>query len=180
MLNMNNTTGTTSGVVFVLFCIYTPTTCSKTDCQLSRRSILNSLGLQRVFWWPVHFFPGFVKYGSIVAKDWYLVDFPDFWKINGWNALTLWTPISCCAPGLLSYSYYFAYIPPTTCSPRPIINLVGGLFWILSDSNVSLEEQIWPTECIYLANYFKFREKKEKTEWNVFFNHMVGIKTTGE
>jgi hypothetical protein len=32
------------------------------------------------------------------------------------NALTLWTPISCCAPGLLSYSYYFAYIPPTTCS----------------------------------------------------------------
>jgi hypothetical protein len=28
----------------------------------------------------------------------------------------LWTPISCCAPGLLSYSYYFAYIPPTISS----------------------------------------------------------------
>jgi hypothetical protein len=28
----------------------------------------------------------------------------------------LWTPISCCAPGLLSYSYYFAYIPPIICS----------------------------------------------------------------
>ena len=39
-----------------------------------------------------------------------------FWKINGWNALTLWVPISCCATGLLSYSYYFAYIPPTICS----------------------------------------------------------------
>jgi hypothetical protein len=23
-------------------------------------------------------------------------------------------------------------------------------------------------------------KKKEKTEWNVFFNHMVGITTTGE
>ena len=43
------------------------------------------------------------------AKFLFIVDFPDFWKINGWNALTLWTPISCCAPGLLSYSYYFAY-----------------------------------------------------------------------
>ena len=40
----------------------------------------------------------------------YYCRFPFFWKINGWNALTLWTPISCCAPGLLSYSYYFAYI----------------------------------------------------------------------
>ena len=50
------------------------------------------------------------------AKFLIIVDFPDFWKINGWNALTLWTPISCCAPGWLSYSYYFAYIPPTTCS----------------------------------------------------------------
>ena len=57
---------------------------------------------------------------------------------------------------------------------------VFGLFWILSDSNVSLEEQIWLTECIYLADYFKLRKKKEKTEWNVFFNHMVGIKTTDE
>ena len=44
-------------------------------------------------------------------------------KKTGWNALTLWTPISCCAPGLLSYSYYFAYIPrqsvpKTDCQPR--------------------------------------------------------------
>jgi hypothetical protein len=45
---------------------------------------------------------------------------------------------------------------------------------------MSLEEQIWLTECIYLADYFKLREKKEKTESNVCFNHMVGIKTTGE
>jgi hypothetical protein len=28
----------------------------------------------------------------------------------------LWIPISCCAPGLLSYSYYFAYMPPKICS----------------------------------------------------------------
>ena len=28
----------------------------------------------------------------------------------------MWTPISCCAPALLSYSYYFAYIPQTICS----------------------------------------------------------------
>jgi hypothetical protein len=41
---------------------------------------------------------------------------------------------------------------------------VGGLFWILLDSNVSLEEQIWLTECIYLADHFKLRKKKEKTE----------------
>jgi hypothetical protein len=46
--------------------------------------------------------------------------------------------------------------------PRPIVNLVGGLFWILSDSNVSLEEQIWLTGCIYLAYYFKLRKKKKK------------------
>ena len=37
-------------VVFVLFCIYTPDNLfPKTDYQLSRRSILDSLGLQRVF-----------------------------------------------------------------------------------------------------------------------------------
>ena len=29
----------------------------KTDCQLSRRFIWDYLGLQRVFWWPVQFFP---------------------------------------------------------------------------------------------------------------------------
>ena len=46
--------------------------------------------------------------------------------------------------------------------PRPIVNLVRGLFWILSDSNVSLEEHIWLTECIYLADYFKLRKKKKK------------------
>ena len=43
-----------------------------------------------------------------------------------------------------------------------IVNQDGGLFWILSDSNVSLEEQIWLTECIYLADYFKLRKKKKK------------------
>jgi hypothetical protein len=43
-----------------------------------------------------------------------------------------------------------------------IVNKSGGLFWILSDSNVFLEEQIWHTECIYLADYFKLRKKKKK------------------
>ena len=74
------------------------------------------------------------------AKFLIIVDFPDFWKINGWNVLTLWTPISCCAPGLLSYPYYFAYIPPIIFS-RPIVNQGGGLFWILSDSNVYFDGQ---------------------------------------
>jgi hypothetical protein len=46
--------------------------------------------------------------------------------------------------------------------PRPIVNQGGGLFWILLD--VSLEEQIWLTECIYFADYFKRRKKKKKTE----------------
>ena len=69
---------------------------------------------------------------------------------------------------------------PDNLFPRPIANQGGGLFWILSDSNVSLEEQIWLTECIYLTDYFKLRKKEKKTESNVFFNHMVGIKTTGE
>ena len=74
---------------------------------------------------------------------------------------------------------FFLYTPDNLF-PRPIVNLVGGLFWILSDSNVSLEELIWLIECIYLADYFKLRKKNKKTEWNVFFNHMVGMKTTGE
>jgi hypothetical protein len=52
---------------------------------------------------------------------------------------------------------------PDNLFPRPIVNLVRGPFWILSDS-VSLEEQIWLTEWIYLADYFKLRKKKEKTE----------------
>jgi hypothetical protein len=47
--------------------------------------------------------------------------------------------------------------------PRPIVKQGGGLFWILSDSNVSLEKQIWFTECIYLANYFKLRKKRKKS-----------------
>jgi hypothetical protein len=71
-------------------------------------------------------------------------------------------PISCCAPGLQSYSYYFAYIPPDNLFPKPIVNQGGGLFWILSESNLSLEEQIWLNECIYLADYFKLRKKKKK------------------
>jgi hypothetical protein len=68
----------------------------------------------------------------------------------------------------------FCIYTPDNLFSRPIVNQGGGLFWILSDSNVSLEEQIWLTECIYVADYFK------NTEWNVFFNHMVGMKTTGE
>jgi hypothetical protein len=71
-------------------------------------------------------------------------------------------PVSCCAPDLLSYSYYFCIYTPDNLFPRPIVNQGGGLFWILSDFNVSLEEQIWLTECIYLADYFKLRKKKEK------------------
>jgi hypothetical protein len=102
------------------------------------------------------------------------ISFRSPYMYNRLQALDRWTPISCCAPRLLSYSYYLAYIPPTNCFQG------GGIFWILSDSNVSLEEQIWLTECIYLADYFKLWKKKEKTEWNVFFNHMVGMKTTGE
>ena len=46
--------------------------------------------------------------------------------------------------------------------PSPFVNQGGDIFWILSDSNVSLEEQIWLTECIYLADYFKLRKKKKK------------------
>ena len=56
----------------------------------------------------------------------------------------------------------FCIYTPDNLFPRPIVNLVGGLFWILSDSNVTLEEQIWLTECIYLADYFKLRKKKKK------------------
>ena len=57
----------------------------------------------------------------------------------------------------------FCIYTPDNLFPRLIVNLVGGLFWILSDSNVSLE-QIWLTECIYLADYFKLRKKNKKTE----------------
>ena len=53
--------------------------------------------------------------------------------------------------------------------PSPIVNKSGGLFWILSDSNVSLEEQIWLTECIYLADYFKLRKKKENKQNEMSF-----------
>ena len=63
--------------------------------------------------------------------------------------------------------------------PRPIVKQGGGLFWILSDSNVSLEKQIWFTNA-FIWRTISNLEKKEKTEWNVFFNHMVGIKTTRE
>jgi hypothetical protein len=65
----------------------------------------------------------------------------------------------------------FCIYTPDNQFPRPIVKQGGGLFWILSDSNVSLEEQIWLTECIYLADYFKLRKKKEKTEWNVLFEN---------
>jgi hypothetical protein len=56
----------------------------------------------------------------------------------------------------------FCIYTPDNQFRRPIVNQGRGLFWILSDSNVSLEEQIWLTECIYLADYFKFRKKKKK------------------
>ena len=56
----------------------------------------------------------------------------------------------------------FCIYAPDDLFPRPIVNQNRGLFWILSDSNVSLEEQIWLTECIYLADYFKLRNKKKK------------------
>jgi hypothetical protein len=49
----------------------------------------------------------------------------------------------------------FCIYTPDNLFPRPIVNQGGGLFWILLDSIVSLEEQIWLTECIYLADYFK-------------------------
>jgi hypothetical protein len=55
----------------------------------------------------------------------------------------------------------FCIYTPDNQFPIPIVNQGGGLFWILSDSNVSLEEQIWLTECIYLADYFKLRKKKK-------------------
>jgi glucose-6-phosphate-specific signal transduction histidine kinase len=50
------------------------------------------------------------------AKFLIIVDFPDFWKVNGWNALTLWTPISCCAPGLLSNALTL-WTPISCCAP---------------------------------------------------------------
>ena len=56
----------------------------------------------------------------------------------------------------------FCIYTPDNLFSRPIVNQGRGLFWILSDSNVSLEEQIWLTECIYLAEYFKLRKKKKK------------------
>jgi hypothetical protein len=56
----------------------------------------------------------------------------------------------------------FCIYTPDNLFPRPIVNQGGGLFWILSDSNVSLEEKIWLIECIYLADYFKLRKKKKK------------------
>ena len=59
----------------------------------------------------------------------------------------------------------FCIYTPDNLFPRPIVNLVGGLFWIVSDSNVSLEEQIWLTECIY----FKLRKKTEKTQNKMSF-----------
>jgi hypothetical protein len=56
---------TPSAVVPLVYCrirtilhIYTRQSVPKTDCQPRRRSILDSFGLQRVFWWPVQFFPG--------------------------------------------------------------------------------------------------------------------------
>jgi hypothetical protein len=56
----------------------------------------------------------------------------------------------------------FCIYTPDDLFPRTIVNKSGGPFWILSDSNVSLEEQIWLTVCIYLADYFKLRKIKEK------------------
>jgi hypothetical protein len=56
----------------------------------------------------------------------------------------------------------FCIYTPDDLFPRPIVNQSGGLFWIPSDSNVSLEEQIWLTECIYLTDYFKLRKKEKK------------------
>jgi hypothetical protein len=67
----------------------------------------------------------------------------------------------------VSYQFTFVFVlfciyTPDDLFPRPIVNQSGGLFWIPSDSNVSLEEQIWLTECIYLTDYFKLRKKKKK------------------
>jgi hypothetical protein len=53
--------------------------------------------------------------------------------------------------------------PFSSLFPRPIVNLVGGLFWILSDSNVSLEEQILPNAFIW-RTISNLERKKEKTE----------------
>jgi hypothetical protein len=67
-----------SAVVPLIYCrirtilpIYPRQPVPKTDCQLSRRSILDSLSsLANVsFDDQSSFFPWFVKYGSIVAKD---------------------------------------------------------------------------------------------------------------
>jgi hypothetical protein len=61
----------------------------------------------------------------------------------------------------------FCIYTPDNLFPWPIVNLVGGLFWILSDSNVSLEEQIWLTECIYLADYFnRWTNINPFPQWN--------------
>jgi hypothetical protein len=62
----------------------------------------------------------------------------------------------------------FCIYTPENLFPRPIVNLVGGLFWILSDSNVSLEEQIWLTECIYLAPCFVKYGSIVAKDWYLF------------
>jgi hypothetical protein len=48
----------------------------------------------------------------------------------------------------------FCIYTPDNLFPRPIVNLVGGLFWILSDSNVSFDGQypaiLLLTLCLFL------------------------------
>jgi hypothetical protein len=53
----------------------------------------------------------------------------------------------------------FCIYTPDNLFPRPIVNLVEGLFWILS--NVSLEEQIWLNRMHLLGTY----KVRNETKW---------------
>jgi hypothetical protein len=80
------------------------------------------------------------------------------------NMVPLWQMIDICSPvvfiptmwlkktfhSVFSFVVFvlFCIYTADNLFPRPIVNLVGGLFCIPSDSKVSLEEQIWPTQCI--------------------------------
>jgi hypothetical protein len=66
------------------------------------------------------------KYQSFATMEPYLTNPGKNW--SGWNALTLWTHISCYATGLLSYSYYFASISPTISSQDRLSNKAEVFF----------------------------------------------------
>ena len=66
------------------------------------------------------------------AKFLIIVEFPDFWKINGWNALILWTPSTVvplvyCRILTILHIYLRQSVPKIDCQPRrrSILNSLG-------------------------------------------------------